>query len=235
MKILVGIPILNEIGNIEPLISELLALEFNVSVFIVDDSPISSEIKIMESTLPRERLFFRHRSKRMGVGSAHQEIIFFGISNSFDYVVTMDGDGTHSSREVPKLLEAIRYSDLIIGSRFMNGGDLRDWTLLRRLTTNTAHLITKLATGSSLDCTSGIRAYNLKTANYEKLLQKLPSDYRFFFSSTFRLIANNVKIKQVPVILESRNLGKSKMSLKLATKLILSLIFSSLRFILQFR
>lgn len=76
MKILIGIPILNEIGNIEPLISELLALEFNISVFIVDDSPVSSEKKIMKNAIPRERLFFRHRSKRMGVGSAHQEIIF---------------------------------------------------------------------------------------------------------------------------------------------------------------
>lgn len=136
---------------------------------------------------------------------------------------------------MPKLLEAIQYSDLIIGSRFMDGGDLRDWTFLRRLTTNTAHLITKLATGTSLDCTSGIRAYNLKTANYEILLDKLPADYRFFFSSTFCLLANKVTIKQVPVILESRNLGKSKMSLMLATKLIGSLIFSSITFILQFK
>lgn len=235
MKILVGIPILNEIGNVEPLICELLALDIRISLFIVDDSPISSETKIMEREFPKERFFFRHRSKRMGVGSAHQEIILFGSSNHFDYVVTMDGDGTHSSRDIPKLLKAIQYSDLVIGSRFMNGGDLRDWTLSRRLSTKTAHVITKLATRTSLDCTSGIRAYNLKTTNYEKLLRKLPSDYRFFYSSTFRLLANNIKIRQVPVILESRNLGKSKMNLGLATKLILSLFFGSLGFVLKFR
>lgn len=234
MKILVGIPILNEIGNVEPIISELLDLGDHISIFIVDDSPISSEMKLMERNFPKDRFFFRHRIKRMGVGSAHQEIISFGIINNFDCVVTMDGDGTHSSRDIPKLLQAIKYSDLVIGSRFMNGGDLRDWTFLRRLTTNTAYIITKFATRTSLDCTSGIRAYNLKTTDYEKLLKKLPSDYRFFYSSTFRLLANNIQIQQVPVILESRNLGKSKMSFKLATKLILSLFFGSLSYMLKF-
>lgn len=233
MKILVGIPILNELGNIEPLISELLDLHDGISLLIVDDSPISSELKIMEGDFPRNRFFFRHRSKRMGVGSAHQEIISFGISKDFDCVVTMDGDGTHSSRDIPKLLQAVKYSDLVIGSRFVNGGDLRNWTFIRRITTNTAHMITKFATHTSLDCTSGIRAYNLKTRDYEKLLKELPSDYRFFYSSTFRLLAHNLEIQQVPVILESRNLGKSKMGLKLAIKLIVSLFFGSLAYMLK--
>lgn len=234
MKILVGIPILDEIGNVEPIISELLTLDDRISIFIVDDSAISSKVKIMEKNFPRDRFFFRHRVKRLGVGSAHQEIISFGILNYFDCVVTMDGDGTHSPRDIPKLLQAIRDSDLVIGSRFMDGGDLRDWTFLRRLTTNTAYIITRFATRTSLDCTSGIRAYNLRTTDFEKLLEKLPSDYRFFYSSTFRLLAKNIQIQQVPVVLESRNLGKSKMSLKLATKLIVSLFFGSLVHMLKF-
>jgi dolichol-phosphate mannosyltransferase len=233
VKILVGIPILNELGNIEPLIPELLDLDDRISILIIDDSPISSELKIMEGDFPKDRFFFRHRSKRLGVGSAHQEIISFGTSNDFDCVVTMDGDGTHSSRDIPKLIQAIKYSDLVIGSRFISGGDLRDWTFIRRLTTNTAHIITKFATHTSLDCTSGIRAYNLKNTDYEKLLKELPSDYRFFYSSTFRLLAHNLEIQQVPVILESRNLGKSKMSLKLATKLIISLFFGSLGYMVK--
>jgi dolichol-phosphate mannosyltransferase len=194
---------------------------------IIDDSPLSSEKYLQEKEFPLERFYFHHRENKSGVGSAHLDIISFATSKDFDVVITMDGDGTHSPKEIPKLLEALKSADVVIGSRFLSGGDLLSWTLVRRTTTKTAHLLTKFSTNTQLDCTSGIRAYNLQTMNFESLFQGISLDYRFFYQSTFRLVNKKVKIEQVPVVLESRNLGKSNMSLKLSIKLILGLIYDS--------
>ena len=180
----------------------------------MDDSSTDGSAEYLFEQASLGRINLLSRPPNLGIGSAHKAIISVAAKNRFDILASMDADGTHSVYDLNRLLSGLNTStnDLIIGSRFVDGGQLRDWPKGRRLTSKLANFVTRTATGRGLDCTSGLRAYRLHMALINALLSVPYNDYCFFYRSIFTLVGNKVEINEIPVTLNPRQLGNSKMS-----------------------
>ena len=161
MRTLIGIPTLNEGGNIQELLQSLHnELPRETKILVVDDSSTDGSAEYLFEQASLGRINLLSRPPNLGIGSAHKAIISFAAENRFDILASMDADGTHSVYDLNRLLSELNTStnDLIIGSRFADGGELKDWPKGRRLTSKLANFVTKTAIGRDLDCTSGLRA-----------------------------------------------------------------------------
>lgn len=238
MKILVGIPTLNEYGNIQTLVTSILKeISFNLDILVVDDGSTdgTKDYLVREAELGHLKLV--QRLHQLGVGSAHKRIINYAYQHNYPILATLDADGTHSVSDLRRvLLELINSKEeMVIGARFMDGGQLKNWPIHRRVTTKIAHLLTNTATGRTFDCTSGLRAYRTSYTLIQETEKTEYDDYRFFYKSVFNFIRVGMRINQIPVTLESRNLGSSKMNLKKTFTLAKSLITDSYLYALSSR
>jgi len=166
------------------------------------------------------------RQHRFGIGSAHIEAIAYGIKEGYDFLVTLDADGTHSVSDVHRMLEVAARFDLVIGSRFISKNSLQGWSLIRKILTRSAHVVTKIGLGLPHDCSSGLRCYNLKSGKFMKLVDMKESGYDFFFKSVFLLSKQNISIHNMPVILQARSHGDSKLDFFSGLRSISKLLFT---------
>ena len=140
------------------------------------------------------------------------------LSHPVRFILTMDSDLTHRLEDVMSLYEARDSGDVVIGSRYLPSSAINDWSLFRRFLTNSGHLVTRLFFGSSYDMSSGLRIYKADMLPFKRLQEVCPQNYAFFFVSVLVFRKLRLRIEQVPVILESRASGGSKMSIKLMVK-----------------
>lgn len=230
MKVLVGIPTLNEYGNIQKLVASILNnLSFHVDILVVDDGSSDGTAEYLVKEAEFGKIYFVQRLRQLGVGSAHKCIIEFANKHNYSFLATLDADGTHSINDLDRVIRELVNSqeDLIIGSRFIDGGTLRNWPIHRRIATNVAHVLTKMAIAQPFDCTSGLRAYRISPTLLNEVEKTEYEDYRFFYKSVFNFLRVGVRISQIPVTLESRHLGSSKMNPRKTYSLAKSLFIDS--------
>jgi dolichol-phosphate mannosyltransferase len=231
-RILVFLPTLNESGNISPILSEINACLPGVEILIIDDGSTDGTRDEIES-LRFSNLTLINRNMRKGIGSAHLLAIEYATSKNFDLLVTLDADGTHRVSDVVRIVEVASNYDLVIGSRFQSRDSLRGWSFSRRFLTKSAHVTTKLGLGISHDCSSGLRCYNLKRRALDSLMNLDSSGYDFFFKSAYLLSKSGFSIIDLPVILEARRQGESKMDFFSAFTSIRKLLLTVLSFRLR--
>jgi len=197
-------------------------------MLIVDDCSSDGSEVFLRSMAEDRKLTLISRSLRSGVGSAHKQMIAYAQIQQYDFLLTMDADGTHRVEDISKFFQSEFQFDILIGSRFMSGAELIGWHKLRELTTKIAHFINGIATGQKIDCTSGFRLYNLRKRDFSVFIGKFADDYRFFYQSTYWSIRNGYRIEQIPVSLRERGEGKSKMGVRYGWKLSLQMTVDSL-------
>ena len=156
-RILVFLPTLNESKSASALVAEINNLA-QVNFLVVDDGSKDGTYEELLS-LKLDNLEIIQRGKRLGIGSAHTLAINFAMKKSYDFLLTMDADGTHRVEDVLKIVNIRDQADLIIGSRFAQGAEIMNWPLLRLILTRSAHFITQLGLGLDYDCSSGLRCY----------------------------------------------------------------------------
>ena len=232
VRILVFLPTLNESGNISTILSEINERLPDVEILIVDDGSTDGTRDEIDS-LRFSNLTLINRNSRKGIGSAHLLAIEYATSKNFDLLVTLDADGTHRVADVVRIVEIAPNYDLVIGSRFHSKDSFRGWSFARRLLTKSAHVTTKLGLGISHDCSSGLRCYNLKRRVLDSLVNLDASGYDFFFKSTYLLTKSGFSIFDLPVILEARRQGESKMDFFSAFTSIRKLLLTVLSFRLR--
>jgi len=221
-RLLIFLPTLNESKSAPALVNEINNLA-QVNFLIVDDGSKDGTYEELLS-LKLDNLEIIQRGKRLGIGSAHSLAIRFAMKKSFNFLLTMDADGTHRVEDVLKIINIRDQADLIVDSRFAEGAEIMNWPLLRLLLTRSAHLVTRLGLGLDYDCSSGLRCYRLSAFERE-LIDKFDSTGYEFFFKTIHLIARRKKsILDFPVTLEARVLGNSKMTIFQALKSISVLI-----------
>lgn len=222
---LIIVPTYNEIENISVFINELIKLD--ISLLIVDDSSPdgtgASVENIMKST---PNVYLIKRKSKLGLGSAYREGFHWGLLNGYNYFIEMDADFSHSFDDLKKLLNCSKNSDVVIGSRYISGGGSTGWDTRRKLLSTTANKISQILLRSSIkDMTSGFRCYSKDSLEKINYSDTNSDGYSFQIEMTLRSIANNLSIKEVPIIFNERRLGKSKMSK--------SIIFEALVFLLR--
>jgi dolichol-phosphate mannosyltransferase len=217
MKTLLIIPTYNEIENLRPLLEKILSYAPETEVLIVDDhSPDGTGELADEIQNENPRVKVLHRPDKMGLGTAYIVGFKYAIEHGYDAVFEMDADFSHNPRFLPNFLKAIEQADLVIGSRYIPGGDTPNWSLLRRLISGGGNIFARLVLGIPVhDCTAGYRLYR------RQLLESIDLDtveshgYAFQIEMACRAARQGFKIVETPIIFMDRRFGKSKMSRKI--------------------
>ena len=215
MRVCVIVPTLNEKNNVSKLVYKIRKTKIRIDILFIDDDSIDgtqSEIKSLKKRFKNIKYIFR--KKKSGIGSAHKDGIKFCYKNNYDLIVTMDCDGTHDPRYFKELFEKSKLYDYVITSRFKKNGLIKDWPIIRKIITYTRHLLIKIFLGMSLDASGAYRSFYRKKIKLKDLLSAKNDDYAYFWEITFNLLKKRYSIFEVPVKLEFRKLGKSKMKLR---------------------
>lgn len=220
IKTIILVPILNEEATLDPFINSLARLDEDMGVlFIVtqdktkNDSDASLK-KIEKFSKIKENIFFIINFKR-GLGLAYREGLKYALCKfPFEFLCTMDADGSHDFLSIPDLLKNNWRADIIIASRYIRGGEVKEWSLLRLLGSRLAGRATScLLPHRIFDPTSGFRLYS------RRLLEKL--DFSHFRSSGFafqtEILLNSLRVGgtffETPTYFVGRKLGRSKLRL----------------------
>lgn len=217
MKTLLIIPTYNEFENLRPLLEEILSYVPETDVLIVDDnSPDGTGELADEIQNENPRIKVLHRPDKMGLGTAYIVGFKYAIEHGYDAAFEMDADFSHDPHYLPDFLQAIEHADLVIGSRYIPGGDTPNWSMLRRLISGGGNIFARLSLGIPVhDCTAGYRLYRRRLLESIDLNTMQSHGYAFQIEMAYRTAQQGFKIVEIPIIFRDRRLGKSKMSRKI--------------------
>ena len=217
-KISVIIPTYNEAENLSILVRKIFDQSIeNLNILIIDDSSPDGTAEIVNQ-LSKEfpgKIELVQRKKKLGLGSAYKLGYRKAIEAGSDIVVQMDGDLSHSPRYILDFLQQLHGSDIVVGSRYIEGGEIdKNWNPLRKIISKLGVISIRLVTGLKVkDVTSGFKAYNidvLKTLNLQNLKC---NGFGFQAEMLHSCTRNGYLIKEHPIYFNDRNNGKSKMSI----------------------
>ena len=166
MRTAIIIPTYNEAGNIEVLVEKILELELNNSkIIVIDDNSPDGTGEIAESLSEKfkGRIDVIHRARKLGLGSAYKEGFKTALKEGAQTIITMDADLSHDPNAIPELLSELRDNDLVIGSRYVEGGGIVGFPLWRLALSSIAQGLCRFFLGIKVhDSTTAFRAYKAK-------------------------------------------------------------------------
>jgi dolichol-phosphate mannosyltransferase len=213
----VVLPTYCEAANIEKLIVELENSSLNLSILVIDDSSADGTADLVRKLQRKySNVLLLVRSKKLGLGTAITDgfRIFLSMKKPPKCIVTMDADYSHNPQEIPKLLAPMQGGcDLVVGSRYCQGGGTREWSVVRMVISKVANLITKLRVDAKIsDYTSGMRCYSTKLVR--GIINDLHSQtYEIQIETIRQAKARGFRIREVPIVFLNRKKGKSKLSI----------------------
>lgn len=210
--VLVVIPTYNEKDNIVKLISELIKLD--LSVLVVDDNSPDRTADVIHSFFENnKKVNVLKRKQKLGLGSAYRDGFNWGIINNFNYLVEMDADFSHQVDDLKKLLDNKSQNSLIIGSRYINGGNIIGWSKQRETLSKYANRFVKFLSSSKVnDSTSGFRVYSKETLEKIDYSNTKSNGYSFQIEMTLIAVDKGIEVLEVPITFVERKMGKSKMN-----------------------
>ncbi|NTV48298.1 MAG: polyprenol monophosphomannose synthase [Geobacteraceae bacterium] len=214
MKAFVIIPTYNEKDNVSSLTSAVLAQHSDLHILFVDDnSPDGTGSLIDGLVAENERVHVLHRSGKLGLGSAYREGFKAALAMGADYLLEMDADFSHDPSMLLHFLTAIKDSDLVVGSRYLNGVSVVNWPIRRLILSYYASVYARLVTGLQLrDCTSGYKCFRRSTIEAIDLSRVTSEGYSFQIEMNYLCMEKGFKITEIPIIFIDRHSGCSKMS-----------------------
>lgn len=211
-RVLLIIPTYNEAGNIARLIREIQEQRLPLEILVIDDNSPDGTAKIAEELASEAPVRVLCRSGKLGIGSAHREGFRYAIEHGYLWAATMDADFSHSPEYLPALLAKADQGRIVVGSRYIPGGGLSGWEWYRRVLTHTAHWLTTNLLKIPYDCTGGFRLYPVPLLR-ELALEEVHSEgYAFLTELLFHVSRKGFRVVEIPIIINSRHKGKSKIS-----------------------
>ena len=208
------LPTYNEAGNIEAFAEAVLEkLPASARVLIVDDNSPDGTGKIADRLAERhEPVAVLHRPHKEGLGPAYIAGFKQALAEGAGMVLEMDSDFSHDPAYLPRLLEAGERSDLAIGSRYVPGGGVGDWSALRRAISRGGSAYARLVLGVGVrDLTGGFKCFRREVLEAIDLDSIHSRGYAFQIEMTYRAIQRGFKVVEVPIVFRERRAGKSKM------------------------
>ncbi len=214
MRFLIVIPTLNEHKNIGTIYKKIVNLYKKANILFIDDNSVDgSKKEILDLRKKDKKVNYIFRKKKLGIGSAHKLGIKFAKKKNYQYVSTIDCDGTHDPKSIKTMFKYIKKYNLIMTTRFRYKNSLKDWPLKRIIITKMRYYIVRFILGTKFDSSGGFRLYDLNKIKLKDIFLAKDSNYNFLWESTFILELKKYKIAEIPIILKKRSLGSSKMSL----------------------
>ena len=212
---LVIIPTYNERQNLPLIVSRVRASVPDCHVLIADDSsPDGTGDLADQLAATDDHVHVLHRPGKQGLGAAYLDGFDWGLHRGFDVLVEMDADGSHQPEQLPSLLERIDAgADLVLGSRWVPGGSVKNWPRHRLLLSRGGNVYTRLALGIPIqDATGGYRAFHRRGLERLVLADVESQGYCFQVDLAWRAVRAGMRVEEVPITFVERELGASKMS-----------------------
>lgn len=216
MDKIVIIPTFNEKENIEKIIRKVLSLPNDFHVLVVDDGSPDGTGEIIKKLCFEfpSQVFLKERSGKLGLGTAYIFGFKWALEKGYEYIFEMDADFSHNPDDLPRLLKEVKNgADVAIGSRYVKGGNVKNWPANRVFISFGASVYTRLITWIPVrDCTAGFVCYR------SEVLKKIPLDkvqfvgYAFQIEMKYLAWKNGFKLKEIPITFIDRLEGNSKMS-----------------------
>src|SRR4051812_1069182 len=216
MRATICLPTYNERENLAPMIAALGAvLRDGDRVLVIDDNSPDGTGAIADE-LARAHSFVAvlHRERKEGLGRACIDGFQHVLAGDAELVLEMDCDFSHDPRDVPRLIAAAEAgADLVLGSRYVPGGGVRNWGLVRQLISRGGSLYTALFLRMGVkDPTGGFKCFRRAALAELDLEAITPRGYAFQIETTYRVKRAGFRVVEIPITFVDREAGQSKMS-----------------------
>ena len=213
-RVIVVIPTYNEADNIAMITRRVREAVPSVDILVADDnSPDGTGVLADELALADNHIFVLHRAGKEGLGAAYKAGFAWAKNKGYDAVVEMDADGSHAPEELPKLLDALRDADAVLGTRYIPGGSVHNWPLHRLLLSRGGNIYIRMALGMPFrDATGGYRAYRMAVLEAINVETVASTGYSFQVELAWRTYKSGFRLTEVPITFTEREHGVSKMS-----------------------
>ena len=208
------LPTFNEAGNIEPLVrSALKNLPEGSKVLVVDDDSPDGTGEIADRLADELPVQVLHRRGKKGLASAYVAGFRHVLEQGAALVLQMDSDFSHDPADLPRLIAATGEADLVLGSRYVPGGGVRNWSLLRQAISRGGSAYARLVLGVGIrDLTGGFKCFRRWVLESIELDRISAQGYAFQVEMTYRALQHGFTVVEAPIVFKDREVGKSKMS-----------------------
>jgi dolichol-phosphate mannosyltransferase len=216
------LPTYNEAENIGPLVRaalpRLASSGLPHRILIVDDGSPDGTGEIADRLAAElEAVQVLHRDRKEGLGRAYLAGFAQALQGGAELVMEMDSDFSHDPSDIPRLIAAAGAADLVLGSRYVPGGGITDWGLLRRLTSRGGSAYARWLLGVPVrDLTGGFKCFNRRVLEGIDLERVHADGYGFQIELTYRAIKAGFTVTEVPILFREREVGSSKMTPRIA-------------------
>jgi dolichol-phosphate mannosyltransferase len=212
---LVVIPTYNEVGNLAPLVEQVLAQDRRLDILVVDDGSPDGTGALADSLAAKEpRMQVLHREGKLGLGTAYIMGFRWALERGYDYVFEMDADFSHDPAHLKEFLKAVVEADLVIGSRYLGGRvTVVNWPMGRLLLSYCANIYARWITGLRIwDLTGGFKCFRRRVLEAIDLSQVRSNGYGFQIEMSVRAWRKGFTLKEIPIVFVDRTEGQSKMN-----------------------
>jgi dolichol-phosphate mannosyltransferase len=217
------LPTYNEAENLEAIVRATTA-QLDVAapgdwrLLVVDDASPDGTGALADSLaeeLPGVEVL--HRKGKEGLGPAYLAGFEYALKRDAEWVIVMDADFSHDPSHLPAMISAAQESDLVLGSRYIDGGEITNWPPLRRVLSRSGSLYARLMLGVKVrDLTTGFRCVRRRVIETVEPSTLRSQGYVFNIELTYRALLAGFSVKEIPIRFQDRQEGESKMSLPIA-------------------
>jgi dolichol-phosphate mannosyltransferase len=209
------LPTYDEASNLERIVTAAREqLPDAARILIVDDNSPDGTGEIadrLEGELAEVSAL--HRARKEGIGPAYVAGFRRALSEGAELIAQMDADFSHDPADLPRLLEAAAAADLVLGSRYVDGGGVADWGPLRRAISRGGSAYARSVLGVSVrDLTGGFKVFRRRVLEAIDLGSIASTGYAFQVETTYRAVRAGFRVVEVPITFTERRVGESKMT-----------------------
>ncbi|HET8814577.1 MAG TPA: polyprenol monophosphomannose synthase [Solirubrobacterales bacterium] len=208
------LPTYNEAENLEPIVAASLPkLPGDARILVVDDNSPDGTGRIADRlAAENEQIEVLHRVEKEGLGPAYVAGFREALAKGAGLVLEMDADFSHDPAYLPRLLEAAKRADVVIGSRYVEGGGISNWGALRRGISRGGSAYARLVLGVDVkDLTGGFKCFRREVLEGIDLDAIDARGYAFQVEVTYRALRTGFRVVEVPIVFRDRHAGSSKM------------------------
>ena len=218
------VPTYNEAANIEALVRAALprlreaTSAAGTRILIVDDSSPDGTGRVADALADRfDEVEVLHRPAKEGLGRAYLAGFERALAGGAALVLQMDADCSHDPADLPRLVAATEQADLVLGSRYVPGGGITDWGLVRRLLSRGGSIYARRVLGLDVrDLTGGYKCFRREALETLSLDRVTTNGYAFQIEVTYRAVRAGLRVREIPIVFHERRTGRSKMTARIA-------------------
>ncbi len=221
---LVIVPTYNEAANVETLVAAILQAIPAVNILFVDDNSqdgTQEKIALMQHQY-RNKVYLLSRAGKLGLGTAYVAGFQWALIRDYQVVVQMDADLSHDPAHLPSLLKQLEGHDAVVGSRYVDGGGTRHWSIARRCISKAGALYARWLLGFPIqDPTGGYNVWHRRVLEAIDCKAVQSEGYAFQIELKYRAYHAGFHLVEVPIVFTERRVGSSKMSMRIVIEAVL--------------